>query len=119
MEQNYLRGSKELTNILIQDSVIIGNVGGEPAQETEPTEVELPLRTEEETEYFRKKLLEALDCDIWNDEFREIVIEDIEYLYLDDEFLERKIEFYTGLKLSFIAKLDIIKRKNGGKDEIS
>jgi hypothetical protein len=47
MGQNYQRGSKELTNILIQDSVIMGNVGIEPtivATSELPIQNKVPIR---------------------------------------------------------------------------
>jgi hypothetical protein len=101
MEQSYQRGSKELSDIIIRDSVVIGNVGGKSTKATTAKKMLKPLliRTKEENEQFRKKILEAMDCNIWDDEIKKLAVTGIDIS--TDESLEEEIELWEEIKYAF------------------
>lgn len=96
MEQSYLRGSKELTNILIQDSIIIGNVGGESTKETEKTEETIEKSSEQLDSNKKKNKIITPYLNITREECKSL-IDRIKSLWKHEELINLVDEFVTGL----------------------
>mgnify|MGYP005816601283 CR=1 FL=1 len=87
MEQSYQRGSKELSKILIQDSVVIGNVG---------TSEKVSIRSVDELNRIKQRYVEAMYGTSWKEETKLVYLKCCDFL--SDEEIERELRFLNGIK---------------------
>jgi len=88
MEQSYQRGLKELTNVLIQDSVVIGNVGYSEIKS---------IRSIDKLNRIKQRYIEAMYETSWDEEMKLLYLRCCETL--SDKEIERELRFLNDIKI--------------------